>query len=55
MPKLYGIFLFIFNNIFISKSRLGLTEEVIETTQKNNDLLYSALLFGISSGLGVLI
>lgn len=49
------IFLFVFNNIFISKSLLGLTEEIIETARKDNNLLYSALLFGISAGLGVLI
>jgi len=49
------IFLFVFNNIFINKSQLGLTEEIIETARKDNNLLYSALLFGISAGLGVLI
>lgn len=49
------IFLFVFNNIFINKSQLGLTEEIIETARKDNNLLYSALLFSISAGLGVLI
>ena len=49
------IFLFVFSNIFINKSEMGLTEEIIDIIPKDNDLLYSALLFGISSGIGVLI
>lgn len=49
------IFLFVFSNIFINKSEMGLTEELIEIKTNNNDLLYSALLFGISSLIGMLI
>ena len=50
-----SVFLFIFHNIFISKTKKGLTEEIIETTKNSRDLLITIFLFGITSGLGVML
>ena len=48
-----SVFLFIFHNIFISKTRKGLTEEIIEITKNSKDLLIAIFLFGVTSALGV--
>ena len=48
-----SVFLFIFHNIFISKTRKGLTEEIIEITKNSKDLLMAIFLFGVTSALGV--
>ena len=39
----------------ISKTKKGLTEEIIETTKNSRDLLITIFLFGITSGLGVML
>ena len=48
-----SVFLFIFHNIFISKTKKGLTEEIIEITKNSKDLLIAIFLFGVTSALGV--
>ena len=48
-----SVFLFIFHNIFVSKTRKGLTEEIIEITKNSKDLLITIFLFGVTSALGV--
>ena len=48
-----SVFLFIFHNIFISKTKKGLTEEIIEITKNSKDLLMAIFLFGVTSALGV--
>ena len=50
-----SVFLFIFHNIFISKTKKGLTEEIIEATKNSRDLFITIFLFGITSGLGVML
>ena len=49
------IFLGIFQLLFIRKTNSGLTEEIIETTINNYDLLTTTVLFGLTSGLGLII
>jgi decaprenyl-phosphate phosphoribosyltransferase len=48
------ICLYFFNNIFIEKSKIGLTEEIIEITQSDNELLTATLMFLLFSGIGLL-
>ena len=49
------IFLGIFQLLFIRKTNSGLTEEIIETTINNYDLLTTTVLFGLTSGLGLIL
>ena len=49
------IFLGRFQLLFIRKTNSGLTEEIIETTINNYDLLTTTVLFGLTSGLGLIL
>jgi hypothetical protein len=48
------ICLYFFNNIFIEKTKNGLTEEIIEITKTDNELLTATLIFLLFSGIGLL-
>ena len=49
------MFLGRFHLLFIQKTKSGLTEEIIEITIKNYDLLIATVLFGSTAVVGLLL